>query len=67
MDSVGCNNEKDQAGDTDEEGPLSIEPGETYEVLFKLKVGKVKLAKSFIEDADGFAGSSGSTTKANQD
>ena len=44
--SVGCN-EKNDFMDEDEEEPLSIEPGETYEVLFKLRVGEVKLAKSF--------------------
>ena len=41
IDSVGCEQDPD-----DEQ--LCIEPGETYEVLFKLKVGQVKLAKSFI-------------------
>ena len=44
--SVGCN-EKNDLMDEDEEEPLSIEPGETYEVLFKLRVGEVNLAKSF--------------------
>ena len=29
---------------------LSVEPGETYECLFKLKVGKVDIARSFTED-----------------
>ena len=32
---------------------MCIEPGETYEVLFKLKVGKVKLARSFIQEQEG--------------
>ena len=27
---------------------MSIEPGETYEVLFKLRVDKVKIARSFF-------------------
>ena len=49
VDSVGCGHEFDEGQDPDEE-PLCIEPGETYEVLFKLKVGKVRLAKSFIQD-----------------
>ena len=51
VDSVGCNTdaEREEMGQDDE--PLSIEPGETYDILFKLKIGKVKLAKSFIQDA----------------
>ena len=51
VDSVGCNTdgEREELGQDDE--PLSIEPGETYDILFKLKIGKVKLAKSFIQDA----------------
>lgn len=42
VDSVGC--------DTDyEDGEmLCIEPGESYEILFKIRVNKVNLAKSFI-------------------
>ena len=44
IDSVGC--------DTgyDDDDILCIEPGETYEVLFKIRVNKVKLAQSFIQD-----------------
>lgn len=29
---------------------LCIEPGETYQVLFKLRVKKVKMARSFMQD-----------------
>ena len=48
IDSVGCA----MTQDPDEE-QLCIEPGETYEVLFKLKVGEVRLAKSFLQDQEG--------------
>ena len=44
--SIGCNGQKTEEFDED----LCIEPGETYECLFKLKVGKVNLATSVIED-----------------
>ena len=46
VDSIGCNLPRED-GFNDE---LSIEPGEAYECLFKLKVGKVKIARSFTED-----------------
>ena len=49
IDSVGCMQETNNAEDAEDE-QLCIEPGETYEVLFKLKVGQVHLAKSFIQD-----------------
>lgn len=47
VDSIGCGHESD----LDEEEQLCIEPGETYEVLFKLRISQVRLAKSFIEDS----------------
>ena len=61
IDSVGCQNSNSSNiaptspdDDAEAEDILCIEPGETYEVLFKLYVDKIKMqAKSFIEDADG--------------
>jgi hypothetical protein len=41
---VGCTTDLDE--------PICIEPGETYEVLFKLQVGKLEFANSFSEDLD---------------
>ena len=49
VDSIGCG----QESDLEDDEQLCIEPGETYQVLFKLKVGQVRLAKSFIEDQEG--------------
>ena len=43
---IGCNISNKEDFDSD----LCIEPGETYECLFKLKVNKVNLATSTIED-----------------
>jgi len=54
-DSVGCENVAPNAQSENGVGSedLCIEPGESYEVLFKLYVDKIKTdAKSFMEDAE---------------
>ena len=62
--SVGCETDL-----SDEQEPLCIEPGETYEVLFKLRVDKVKnLASSFtMEDVEGLVSPAYSTTTKTND
>ena len=46
VDSLGCNQQRDPDFDSE----LCIEPGETYECSYKLKIGQVDIAKSFIND-----------------
>ena len=48
LDSLGCNFDGVDGEDED----VVIEPGETYEVLFKLDVGQINLAQSMMEDDD---------------
>ena len=40
LEAIGCNCEDED---------ICIEPGESYEVLFKLDVGSINLATSFID------------------
>lgn len=52
IDSVGCAEVGQPLSgvDGEEDEMLCIEPGETYEVLFKLNIGKINIARSFVQD-----------------
>jgi len=55
IDTLGCETSQSKRGlledgDEGEDDILCIEPGETYEVLFKLRVKKVELSRSYIQE-----------------
>lgn len=56
IDTLGCETGSSKRGlledgaDDADEDLLCIEPGETYEVLFKLRVKKVEISRSYVQD-----------------